>query len=63
MATIEELQAQVDALRAALGAIPGLRVQDMSPSVDKVTRPHMRVWSSTELERHLDRFDDLRRAR
>ncbi len=60
MATNEELQAQIDVLRAALGAIPGLRVQDMSMSVAKVTLPHLRVWSSSELERHLDRFDKLR---
>ena len=62
MATNEELQAQIDALRAALGAIPGLRVQNMSMNIAKVTGPHLRVWSSSDLERHLDRFDQLRHA-
>lgn len=62
MATNEELQAQIDALRAALGSVPGLRVQDMSPTIDKVSGHHLRVWSSSELERHLDRFDELRIA-
>jgi hypothetical protein len=62
MATNEELQAQIDALRAALGSIPGLRVQDMSMNVARVNGPHLRVWSSSELERHLDRFDKLRHA-
>lgn len=62
MTTNQELQAQMDALRAALGAIPGLRVQDMGTDLAKVTGPHLRVWSSSELERHLDHFDELRGA-
>ncbi len=62
MATNEELQGQIDALRAALSAVPGLRVQDMHMSVAKVTGPHLRVWSSSEYKRHLDRYDKLRHA-
>ena len=43
MATNEELQAQIDALRAAMGAIPGLRVQDMKTSdLNKLTGPPLR---------------------
>ena len=63
MPTNEELQAQIDALRAALGAIPGLRVQDMNPSdLSKLTGPPLRVWSSADFKTNLDRFDEIRGA-
>jgi hypothetical protein len=62
MATNEELQAQIDVLRAALGAVPGLQVQDKSTSAARLTGPQLIVWAGREFKERLDEFDDLRRS-
>ena len=38
-----------------MGAIPGLRVQDMNTSdLKELTGPPLRVWSSAEFKKNLD---------
>jgi ACT domain-containing protein len=62
MATNEQLQAQIDALREALGQIhTNLGVESNSPSARSRAEVDLRISGKPELKQALDRFDELRR--